>query len=357
MLYPRTVREKEILMSSADALVEKALSLRAVGRIEDALACIDEALELAPNDPQAYAQRTVLLRLLGRHEEALAISTRLIQEYPESQDLWLIHGNNLAELDRIDDALQAYDKVIQLDSHYVGGWVSKARMLNHLSRSKEALRCAKRATLLDDSLDSAWWFKGVAERGLGRFREAIDSLNVALKLNPQHIDALLEKGRSHEDMEQYNEAVACYDSVLDIAPEASNVLENTAICLLRLGRYDAALGYAERAIDANGLSVVGRIAKTESLEGLGKQAEAMRVLTGALEIAEGNEELHVHLDHLRKMIQARKAKTGRSLEPGHGVKEEAVKADQRGIAEPRTETREKTKGAEGGKRSWWRFWR
>lgn len=79
---------------AADEALERARSLLAENRRDEALAVLEHGLEEAPSDVRLRFQRGVLLARLGRTDEAVAAFTELTQTFPELPE----PHNNLATL-------------------------------------------------------------------------------------------------------------------------------------------------------------------------------------------------------------------------------------------------------------------
>ena len=63
-------------------LMVRGVSLRHEKRLEDALACLDEALSLAPDFFPVLTDKGLILSELGRFEESVACFDRLLEFVP-----------------------------------------------------------------------------------------------------------------------------------------------------------------------------------------------------------------------------------------------------------------------------------
>ena len=82
----------------------------------DKFAALDKAVQIDPNDVDAWNARGFSLSGLGRYEEALASYDRAIQVDPDFGWAWYSRGLLLQKLGRYEEALAAYDKAIQTGS-------------------------------------------------------------------------------------------------------------------------------------------------------------------------------------------------------------------------------------------------
>ena len=88
--------------------------LSSLNRDADALAALDKALALAPDDLPALNGRGIVLLKLDRAEEAVAAFERVLQRDPRFISAGANRGNALAQLGRFDEALAQYDAVLAL---------------------------------------------------------------------------------------------------------------------------------------------------------------------------------------------------------------------------------------------------
>ena len=69
--------------------------MRKLGRLEEAVASYDKAVEIKPDYHQAWNNRGIALRKLGRLEEAVASYDKAVEIKPDLHDAWGIRGNAL----------------------------------------------------------------------------------------------------------------------------------------------------------------------------------------------------------------------------------------------------------------------
>ena len=84
-------------------------------RHEEALQCLDKALELDPRYSVAWNNKGAALVKLDRHEEALQCLDTALAIDPRDVDAWNYKGAALAMLDRHQEALQCFDQALAID--------------------------------------------------------------------------------------------------------------------------------------------------------------------------------------------------------------------------------------------------
>ena len=99
----------------------------------------DKAVELDPDDSNAWDGKALGLCNLERFEEALQASEKALELSPNNCGGLHLKGVALDNLGRHEEALQAYDKVLELypDNE---AWIDKLDVLRKLGRDEEAQR-------------------------------------------------------------------------------------------------------------------------------------------------------------------------------------------------------------------------
>jgi tetratricopeptide (TPR) repeat protein/predicted amidophosphoribosyltransferase len=120
----------------------KGAALTILGKYNEAIDCIDNALKLSPNNEVALVNKGMALSRLGRHREALKCYNEAIRVNPTYEVAWNNKGNALTRLHRYDEALKCYERAIQLDEEYREAWVNKGYVLAKTGDYDGAARCA-----------------------------------------------------------------------------------------------------------------------------------------------------------------------------------------------------------------------
>lgn len=147
--YDKAIVASATLKSSADwsdtmdvPWYSKGAALTILGKYEEAIDCIDNALKLSPNNEVALVNKGMALSRLGRHREALKCYNEAIRVNPSYEVAWNNKGNALTRLNRYDEAIKCYDRAIHLDEEYREAWVNKGYVLAKTGDYDGAARCA-----------------------------------------------------------------------------------------------------------------------------------------------------------------------------------------------------------------------
>jgi predicted TPR repeat methyltransferase len=135
----------ELLPGRVSTLVNLAAARIRLGRPADALAPLDQALAAAPADAEAWSHRGVALGRLGRHEEALASFDRALALHAADSVGWLRRGETLQQLDRPEEALASFDQALRIEPGLAPAWSLRGGALKDLQRPHEAAQAFEQA--------------------------------------------------------------------------------------------------------------------------------------------------------------------------------------------------------------------
>lgn len=114
------------------------------------------------------------------------------------------------------------------------------------------------ASIPGDAIDAeALIDVGVNYIQINRFEQAVDAFERAARFAEDEEtaqEAWTNKGVAHAELEEYDEAIGAYKEALDVAEDGTHAAEaeaNLAYAMWEIGRDEAALEHAERAVEQN----------------------------------------------------------------------------------------------------------
>jgi predicted O-linked N-acetylglucosamine transferase (SPINDLY family) len=244
----------------ADAHSHRAFALRKLGRLDDALACLDKAIALEPDNADAHDTRANVLREMGRLDEAMQGFDRAIALGPDQPDVHINRGILLRNLGQIEAALVSYDRAIALQPGLALAYGNRGNALLDLERSEEALSSYETAIALRPDYAEAYASRGNALLMLGRFAEALSSYDQAIALRPDYAEAYGDRGNALRYLRREQEALASYDRAIALQPEAAGPYYSRGELLRFEDRTDDAVASFEAAVAANRLHGAARLA-------------------------------------------------------------------------------------------------
>ncbi len=185
-------------------------------KYEDALASIDQALQIDPRFSEAWVIKGILLNKLGRYQDAVTACERAIELDRFDDGAWSEKGFAFCQMKSYEEAILAYDKAIKLDPEDAGTWNSKGNVLYKLGKYDEAILAYDEAIKLDPEYASAWNNKGTALYYLGRYDEAILAYDKAIRIEPEDAGTWNSKGYALKRLGRTNEANAAFAKALEL---------------------------------------------------------------------------------------------------------------------------------------------
>ncbi|MGI0133196.1 MAG: tetratricopeptide repeat protein [Thermoplasmata archaeon] len=260
-----------------DILKEEGHVLRDVGRLTEASAVYERALELGLDDSDLLWGEVEALSLLNQEAKAMRFIDLLVQREPKNA-LFLrrkgqllikagrraeglqilksaVEGSEkdahvqfevaeaLREQGAYADAVEYYREGLALDAKSRPGRLALAETLALAGRHNEAIPIVDGVLKEDPNDLLAWRSRADAYRALGHAGEVQYSLRAILLLDPHNAPALLEKFRLHAENGETSDAYAALDQLLAVGGAES---QDPALWL-RLGDLAASLGHPEDA--------------------------------------------------------------------------------------------------------------
>ena len=158
------------------------------GHFRDALAALEQALALNPQDASAWANKGVTLARLDRPEDALGALEQALALDPQDADAWYNRGVMLGNLGRLEEELASYEQTLSLNPQDANAWNNMGAVLGNLGRFEEELTAYEQCLSLDPQRAEAWYNKGVTLFRRGHFQEALVAFDCALQLQPDKIE-------------------------------------------------------------------------------------------------------------------------------------------------------------------------
>jgi tetratricopeptide (TPR) repeat protein len=253
-------------------------------RYDEALVSLDKAIKIDENDKLAWSWRGNLLKNLKRYEEALVSYDQAIELDLNYKWAWANRGYVLNNLKRYNEALVSYDRAIELDANYQFAWVKRGEVLDKLKRYDQALVSLDMALKLDDNHRWAWSWRGYVLNKLKRYEEALESFDKAIELDPNDKSDWSLRGDVLDKLKRYDEALASFDQGIKLDPIYQWAWIQQGLVLNKLKRYDEALVSLDRAIELDNNYQWAWIKRGDVLDNLKRYDEALVSLDRAIEL-------------------------------------------------------------------------
>jgi tetratricopeptide (TPR) repeat protein/SAM-dependent methyltransferase len=304
------------------AMIDEGNALEEQGRLAEAMARYDAAVEADPQCARAHLNRGNILLARAEVDEARRAYQLAIACDPHYAAAHFNLGNLNYRAHEFEDALRSYRIAVGIKPEFADAFVAMANALESLGRTAEALESYECALALNPSnsevhfnlgmiamgqerhddarnalrraIDirpdnaSAHYYLGRVLHALGRSDEALASLRQALRIEPAMHDAHYGVGfilQSLHPNPRPEEAVSSLRRAVDIKPDFAQAHRVLGIVLSSLGQLDAAETSLRRALSIESESADILYDLAMILLSLGKSAEALPLIVRTLERA------------------------------------------------------------------------
>ena len=223
-------------------------------------------------DPQSAASRFalgVVLSAQQRHDEALACYDDLVALAPDFVDAHMKRGLLLSQLGRFADAITSFDSAIEIDPRHFDALQHKGEALHYLGQFDDAIACYNQILAVQPNHFAALVDRGCALKDLGRASEAIAEFDSALTLAPDNTIILINRGGARFAIKQSDEALADFDRVIAINPRLVLGWLGRANVFILQKRVSEALQACEVAIalEPNSVKALTQTGQCHALQG------------------------------------------------------------------------------------------
>ncbi len=249
---------------SAVALAAEADDAYWQGRLDEAIAKYEAALDLDPTQVELYVKAARLAVFAGRAERGVQLAREALRLDPDAAMAWAVMG-------------MAYD------------W---------LGRPEEAIRYTQKAIDLDPALAEAHAYLAEAYVDSGNWLAANDEIEKALELDATNVDVLRNQGYVLEVQGNYTAAIEAYRQALEQRVPLPHIYLALARNQEALGRYTEALQTYEEALNRlpDDRSLLDALGWGYLLQG--EYGEAEKMLLRALELDPDDWRANGHLGML-----------------------------------------------------------
>jgi tetratricopeptide (TPR) repeat protein len=218
------------------------------GRVDEAIATVQQGIRLEPVNAAAHATLGEALGRKGRDREAIAELGRALEIEPNNAAARIDLGADLLQAGRLDEAIAQYRAALAVapDSAKARGGMADAYLRS--GRADEAIVEYGRA-LEDDPADApAQANLGTALMQRGRGEEGLSHYRRAVELDPAFTAAWFNMGNALFEAGRLDDAAACYGKALRLDPGFAAAHANLGLALLRSGKIVSSIAELEQAL-------------------------------------------------------------------------------------------------------------
>lgn len=279
----------------ANAIAMRAFVLHRAGRLNDAIAVLEQAVSNDPNLPVFHSNLCEMYRQAGELDRAVdhgLKATKLAPNYPDAQ-------NNLGivqfERSEFDAAEAAYKRALTLKPDFAEVHNNLGNLYRVRENSEASLRCYERAIELRPTYVEALANAGKAYMAERKYDVAEKLFRRASDIRPDYMEALTGIASASHAQGNGNYALTLLSRMTTMYPNSVEPFILLSQLLQEDHKLNGALAAAEQALALNGadhrtLALMGRVKRE-----MGQTAEAVEWFRKALEVLPDSAELHNQL--------------------------------------------------------------
>ena len=135
----------------ANNKIMEGIQLHDAAKFDEALSKYNEALTLDKNNSFALSEKAMTLAALQKYEEAIETSKLILQLYPneDNKTVYVTYGNALDHLGKPDSAIKIYDEGLKKHPKYFHLYFNKGITLYTSKKNEEAIKAFQASTKLN----------------------------------------------------------------------------------------------------------------------------------------------------------------------------------------------------------------
>ncbi|KAK9823416.1 hypothetical protein WJX72_002594 [[Myrmecia] bisecta] len=223
------------------------------------------------------------LLCMYRCREAIEAFSRLSPHQHATGWVFCQIGRACFEMVDYPAAVRAFEAARQVDPYRLEGMEVYSTVLWHLKRDIELSHLAQEANALDRRSPYAWAVMGNCFSLQKEHENALKFFQRALQLDPAFTYAYTLCGHEYFANEDFDKGLACYRNALRIDPRHYNAWYGVGQIYFRQEKYDMAEYHFRRSLEVNERSSVLRCYLGMALHKVGRNHEALEMLTKAIE--------------------------------------------------------------------------
>ena len=207
------------------------LAFRAQGKLEEAEASFERALSYKPDYAEAHSNLGVVLQDQGRLEEAAASLEKAIIYKPDYAEAHSNFGLVLLGQGKLEVAVTSFERALQCKPDYAEAYYNLGHAMQRQGNLEQAAALYRTAITYKANYAEAYGNLGSVLQRQGKLAKAILSYGQALFHEPGHAQTHSNLGFAFQSQGKLDEAKTHYQKALSLQPEFAEAHSNFLFCL------------------------------------------------------------------------------------------------------------------------------
>jgi tetratricopeptide (TPR) repeat protein/2-polyprenyl-3-methyl-5-hydroxy-6-metoxy-1,4-benzoquinol methylase len=236
-------------VSAAIAMIDEGNTLEEQGRMAEAMARYEAAIQADPQCARAYLNRGNILLAVGQFDEARSAYQLAIACDPDYAAAHFNLGNLNYTAGDPELALCNYRKAIGIRPDFADAFVAMGNAFDTLGRTDEAVANYQQALAINPGYAEVHFNLSMLAIAQGRHGQAVESLLRAVEIKPDFAEGHRTLGIELANLSQLDAAEASHRRALALEPESEGTLCELAMLLLSRGKPSEALTLLMPAVE------------------------------------------------------------------------------------------------------------
>jgi tetratricopeptide (TPR) repeat protein len=258
-LYDLAIQSYTLVISNnptSDNYQGRGVAYRMAGKLDEAMADFNKAIELDPKNADAYNSRGNLYLDKKDYKAAIADYTQAIKLQPNYAYAYDNRGDAYDDENDPRDAIVDYTKAIQLTPNSASFYNDRGLAYFHNKNYDSAIADYTKAIELDPNYAAAFDNRGDANRDKGALDQAIADYSTAISINPSSPVYYFDRGFVYDHLGDYDDAIADYSEAITLNPARASYYDALGDMYYDKKDYDRAITEYSKAISRDNTSAL-----------------------------------------------------------------------------------------------------
>ena len=222
-----------------------------MGQIQGAIAELEKALALDPNEDKIYSLYGLAYSKLGLKEKAIAHFSQAIELNPKSAINYVNRAVAYMKSGEYQQALEDCNKAISLDDRLTLAYRNRASIWSKVGELEKSLSDMDTCTNREPQNALFHFHKAQYYVKVNRWEKALESYKTALKLGLGKEDAIacaINAGFDCLTLERYEQAIEFFNHAIAIDDQEAFAYNNRAFANMKLGKINEAMEDVETSL-------------------------------------------------------------------------------------------------------------
>ena len=211
--------------SLVETYFKNGLQFQEAGNWPEAIACYQQALQIAPHQAEIYQKLAEVFVCNGELEAGIKAIQTAVNLKPNLAGAYLSLGNILQQQNQIELAIWAYTQALDIQPNFTEAQANLGSMYYHLKRFSEAIHCYQQAIKFNPNSAVIYWMLGNAFSQTHQVEPAISCYQKAIDLQPDEVRFYFKLASILANKGQKIQAISCYQTVLKLRPDCQEAGE------------------------------------------------------------------------------------------------------------------------------------